>query len=709
VPAGRKSKLHAEPVDPAKLDIYRTNWTLAMRELIRIRPRDKTAGTKGIVPFELRPAQEKAFRDIQLLRSLNILKSLRNEYPDDWQAALRSVLRTSALPNTYWDLTHAILEARPEYVLHHLKDDYPLVSDAPILIIIVKARQVGFSTLIQVILFLIALFNERTSVMITSCDDESAENVLNMTTTIVEEWPTEHEALRPEFPGEARNRLEFDNKSTYLCRTSDGKQIRGFIHDANHLTEYAHYKYLDRIASAVSAAPAHATIVIESTAAGPSGDYYEKAQNSTNIQRLIRAYDNDEAVMEAQFIKIFVSWLEDPRYRTRILPADVREGGPYHKDSLTDAEKRLLLKYTPGRLDSDGFPLPSCTLENIKWRRERIKNHCQNGKDRDGARLTPEQYFMQEYPADEEEAFQQASGAVFESEPIMAQEAIALVKKPAFFRIRDERGLPERVDHEHLANLKIWTPPRKGHLYTAGVDIGRGVGRDNSVIHISDRLDGTVGEQVAEFAYNLLNEVSFAHIAVMLCRMYNDAFMVPENNASVGFINAVTQAIKYTKLFMEQSQDKVGGSSTPTMTYGYYTKTQAKKDTFLQQLRDDIRLGNYRIYSSSTLDEMRTYKFDDPDNPRSATNARSGCKDDRVIAAALANLGRYPRFGAPTMGVQVPTADRPNADPTGGPPPAPDYLSAVERALMAASDAGAPSGKKPSRRLDWKDPFAVLN
>ena len=714
MPAGRKPKLvQAEPIDPKKLDLYRTNWELAMRELIRIRPRDKTAGTKGIVPFILRPAQQKAFRDIQLLRSLNILESLRREYPDDWQRALRSVLKTANLPTTWWDLTHAILEARPEFVLHHLAVNYPLITDGPILVLIVKARQVGFSTLIQVILFLMALFNERTSVMVTSCDDESAENVLNMTTTLVEEWPPEHAALRPEFDGEARNRLEFTNKSTYLTRTSDGKQIRGFIHDANHLTEYAHYKYLDRIAAAVSAAPAHATIVIESTAAGPSGDYYEKAQNSITVQRLIRAMDNDEPRMSAQFIKIFVSWLEDPKYRTHVMPADIREGGPYHEDNLDDYEKMLLAKYPPGKVDSDGFPKPACTIENIKWRRERIKNHCQNGKDRDGARLLPEQYFMQEFPADEDEAFQQAFGAVFETAPIVQQETVAAKRPPRYFKWRDEKQAPDPVFFAHLGQLSIWSPPKPGRLYSMGVDISRGTGRDNSVIHIADRLDGTMGEQVAEYAFNLINEIQLAHIAVTLARMYNNAFMVPENNNSAGFIHTVTSVLKYTKLYTETKKDAILGSSKPSFTYGYHTKDQKAKDTMIGELRDAMREHNYRIYSPDTLMEMRTYRYTRPDDPRSKMEARDGAKDDRVIAAALANLGRLQRLGAPSFKPDEGII-RPDEAPKPVDEPNPYFLASIEEALMRASDAAArqhdrANDPKLRRHLDRKDPFRALN
>ena len=704
MPPGRKPKQQVElnPAALSQLHEFRTNWGLAMTRLIRIRPRDRSEGEAAVIPFVLRRAQRKAFRDIQLQRSFNILKSMRRHYKAEAENVLCSVLGTSKLPVKAKAICLLILEKRPEWVLHELRSlGYSKATDSPILVLIIKARQLGFSTLIQVLLFLYALFNPRSTVLVVSSDDKSVEHVLSMTATLVDEWPQEFESIRPELTGESRERLELYNKSKYESRSSDGKRIHSITSDANHLTEYAHYKSDDKVAAAIVAVPKHAWIFIESTSAGPAGDYYEKAKSSITIDQAIEDYDAQVPRPERQYIKVFCSWLEDPEYTAFVEPWEVE----HIESTLDDYERKLMASFPPGRVDLDGNPLPVCDLGRIKWRREKIKNDCQKGRDRNGRTLSPEQFFMQEYPADEDEAFQEASGAVFPVETILRAETQALSEKltPYLFRVKDEKTEPVLVVTSHLANLIIWELPIDGRQYSFGADVGRGRGRDNTVIVGCDRMDGTLAREVVHFASNLLSEVQCAHIAAMLLRLYNNAFIVPEvSGPGKAFVNELSRAIGYPHIYMRQQHTKLGGTAVLSDNLGYDTNSRESKDFLVGEFKQALIDGVLLVRTRETFHELRMYQFDDPEDPKSSMNARTGEKDDRVIASAMMNLGRLARFGAPSIRNFKPD----NGPDTPAAAPAVPYEYRVADAIAEIyKQVTAPRGRR-YRRLDKDKSFS---
>jgi len=721
MPSGNKSKSKQIEVDPAalaKLDEYRVDWRRAMEELIRIRPRDKGFRTTAVIPFRLRPAQEKAWRAIQRQRALNIWQSLSREYPDRWKDALSAATRTHNIEDGAKPNVDLIEQKRPEYVLHTLHTlGYERVTDSPVLIVIIKARQQGFSTLIQVILFLYALFNPRSTALVLSSDDESVEHVLSMTATIIDVWPEEFASVKPELVGDARNRLELHNKSKYMARTSDGKRIHSITADIVHATEYAHYLKEDKVAAALVALPAHAWTFYESTSAGPSGDYYEKAKSAVTIDQLVSNIDAGVINQEGQLVKVFVSWLEDPEYRAKNLSAAEAE---HIKNTLDDYERNLLERFKPGKVDPiTKLPLPTCDLARLKWRRYMLENKCKRGKDRYGRMLTPEQYFMQEYPADETEAFQEASGAVFPTETLLRMDTVAQAyRAPRLFRFRDEKSMPDPVISDHLANLTIWKLPIKGHYYSIGADCGRGRGMDNTVFAVYDRLDGTITEQVAEWAYPHLSERASAHILVMLARLYNNAFVVPESNAgNKALIEEMTQTLNYHNVYFRQAFAKIGGAKQAIDTYGFET-THQSKDMLIAEMKQAMIDGTLQVYSKHAIHEMRVFQFSDPTNPKSPMNAREGEHDDRVIATALAYLGTKPNHGAPLITVDrrpSPTDDG-NEGNSGSTPEGANGMSpwdirmvnAVNR-MVTAADKEARNSRRRRTRLDADGDFEAIS
>lgn len=631
MPSGRKPAVKKGPAELtasqlAELRTYETNWELALESLCRITDRK---GKGAVIPFKMRKEQRKLFETIQLQRAFNIYKSVRRAYEEDWEAILRRALNVSDVTSAV-KTCDLILAQRPEAVLKWLLDhEYSEATDSPVLVIVVKARQIGVSTLAELLLFLLAFFNPGAEILVLSTDDASAQNVMKMTTKLVDKWPADKEHFKPHMEANARDRIELHNGALFFTRTIKGGTIRSFFYAGHHLTEFAHYPDQEAISDALIAKPDHSWVIIESTAKGKSGGFFDRYQRASTIQALIQAYDDHKPMPDQAYVKWFSSWLDDPEYQTHVYDWE-REA---LQASLDEYERSLFIRF-PAQM----------TLERVKWRREKIENECQ-GK----LHLRPEQYFMQEYPADEEEAFQQGSKTVFNHQAIQRQKLRAKERKPlAFFNIKNAKSIPKLVSFEHQANLAIWEMPKPEALYAIGGDISGGLLQDFTVLPIYDRLDGTRERMVGIFWTNRLNEIETAHIAVMLARLYNDAFIVPEaNNYGHSFMNTVWQTLRYHLMYTRESTDAKSPLTTQER-WGYDTKRGTKQE-LIAKLQEALNDNLIEILDLATLIELELYELTDPDKSTTKMGAPAGKHDDRVIATALARFGSRPLHGAPSM------------------------------------------------------------
>ena len=241
-------------------------------------------------------------------------------------------------------------------------------------VIILKARQMGFSTLTEAILFKrTATARNVTSGIITHKND-ATNNLFNMSKLFLQELP---EPMKPQTKASNAQEIIFDNKagkglrSKIKCMTAGGDGVgRSDTFQNLHLSEVAFWnnakEILDGLLQAVANTP-NSLVIIESTANGY--DYFKACSG-----------END-------FEPLFCAWWELEEYR---LPCGDIE--------LTNEEKELKALYN---LDN----------EQIAWRRWCIRNNCGNDVNT----------FKQEYPASPEEAFLSSGECVFDKELIVQQ------------------------------------------------------------------------------------------------------------------------------------------------------------------------------------------------------------------------------------------------------------------------------------------------
>jgi hypothetical protein len=91
--------------------------------------------------------------------------------------------------------------------------------------------------------------------------------------------------------------------------------------------------------------------------------------------------------------------------------------------------------------------------------------------------------------------------------------------------------------------LLVYEKPVKGAVYILGVDPGKGLGQDYSTMQIL-RVDGVEDlEQVAIYRNNKIDPHNFAGVVVEISVMYNNGFLLVENNGKEG--GMVIEAIHY--------------------------------------------------------------------------------------------------------------------------------------------------------------------
>lgn len=144
--------------------------------------------------------------------------------------------------------------------------------------------------------------------------------------------------------------------------------------------------------------------------------------------------------------------------------------------------------------------------------------------------------------------------------------------------------------------FSIFEHPQKDAKYILGVDTSKGFGQDFSVVQVL-KINGVQDiEQVATFADNRTDVRDFAAIIKDISEMYNNAFMIVENN-DVGGVVANT-------LWYEMECDRV--LNTEPKEIG----TRASKKTkliALMLLKRYIENGWLKIHNAETIEQLSRF------------------------------------------------------------------------------------------------------
>ena len=493
------------------------------------------------------------------------------------------------------DKEGAIIPFRLNYAQRQLTDLFQTELDTKgrVWIVVLKARQQGFSTYLQARAYhYLSMRPHKTAFLVTNHSD-TTDHLFGMIKQTHDHMVPE---LRPKVKASNKSELVFKELNTHIrVATAGGKAVgRGHTPKFAWLSELAYWPdahaktNLDGFLQGVP--KEGSVIIVESTACGVTGPFAELWRNAV-------AGKNG-------FTPFFSPWFWSEDYRDPPSDAIQQPGG------LTPLEEALVADH-------------GLDLAQLQWRRNKIASY-----DGDLDR------FHVDYPATPDEAFIGTGSNVYNVRKLDAAMQVADRTPP----LRREKRLPDGswVRADQAGELSVYRDIEPNDTYVIGADIAQGLPTgDYSVAQILDNEKRLVATWRGK-----INPVEFAKVLAELGYKYNEAQIIIENNGpGLVTLSELRHHMFYPNLFKKRTESKDANDETDTLGFG---TNKATKPMILARLGQALDTDEITITDTRTLEEMRYFiEFEDG---RMGNEKGKGKHDDCVIALALANyahLGRW--------------------------------------------------------------------
>lgn len=463
----------------------------------------------------------------------------------------------------------------------------------PVRLIILKARQLGFSTLTEGLIFHACATRKNVNALIVAHREDATANLFRMSKLFYDELPA---PVKPMLRASNAQELVFENpsklrserearpglRSRIRCATAGGRGIgRSDTLQCVHLSEYAFWpdgadgkaSTLAGILQAVPSLPG-TMVVIESTANGFE-DFKERWDAAV-------AGEND-------FEPVFFAWFENPDYSMPVVPGT--EWTPEERE-LRDA-----YRLTDGQL---------------QWRRWCIANNCGGSLD----------MFRQEYPASPGEAFLHSGTGVFDNEQIVLR--LERLPSPAG---RGEFTNGEWTESETGA-ITLYELPEEGVPYVLGGDTA-GEGSDYFTAIVINNVSGRIVAKLRQ----KYSEPEYVRQICALGRFYNDALVAIETNFSTYPVMKL-QEMEYPNQYSREREDTY--TRQMRKSYGFRTDRQSRPRA-IANLVEVFSSHPEWFTDRELLEEMLTFCYNEDHRPE----ALAGKHDDLVMGAAITYAVRH--------------------------------------------------------------------
>ena len=504
-----------------------------------------------------------------------------------------------------------------------------LAMGRPIRYIVLKARQMGMSTLIEAMGYWWTSTHRFTTTVIIAHEKEATKNLYEMFRRYYE---YSHPSFKPDRKYNTKQDLTFDVsdevKKTYDAQNlpSPGLQseIKTMVATEGkgrsstikflHGSEVAFWDdSADVTSAAVQAVPMapETFIFLESTANGIGGYYYDEW--------------NAAKRGESQFRPVFFPWHSHNEYETpNIIDDDLGD---------LDAEEEALYKL----FEHEGYDRASWPRK-IYWRRLKKKEF----------RTDPKKFY-QEYPSTPEEAFLASGRPVFDVPMLQEMERIAVdAQKTHPYMCGDikkvvdpETGMERikfieirRVGDNDPTPLRVWWDVDRSRKYVIGVDVSEGIeveassGKeaDFSVITVFDVLARKVVARWRGYA----DPDQLGEIVFNIGTYYNTALVGVEINNHGIATAAKLRNMFYRNLYMRETAEDEQ-FQVRTTKFGWQTNKKTKP-IMISELQRSIREGDIIDLDIVFIREAMSYIRKD----NGAMEAQQGQHDDVVMSTAIA-------------------------------------------------------------------------
>lgn len=478
---------------------------------------------------------------------------------------------------------------------------------------ILKARQMGCSTIIEAILFVMAFLRPRMRGLVLSHEQGASEHLLGITKLY---WDTcfWHDAFREKHV--ATNKLSWEETGSLITISTANSQFAGVSRTIRflHASECGLWRdpeiMLTGLNQAIPRADPLSMIFHESTARGV-GNWWHKAWK--------RAVAHDD-----EFDALFFGWWEDPSYRASLIG---------HADDLNlrfqyaDDEERTLARF----LRTQGFS-PADIKDKLIWRRLIIADEC----------LGDIEKFHQEYPTTPEEAFVSSGKNIF---PIQYLRAAYEPESGTTGDLIWRNGRPEFVPNPR-GSLKVFVKPSADRAfgnYIIGGDPASPLtlAQTSKDYVCAQVLNRNTWEQCAVFREKM-DAATFGEKLELLGRWYNDALIAPEGAHAGSSTIGVLKTRNYPHIWIHQKAANVKGQIDNS--YGWVTNNQTKDEAIsnLQKAvydayendQNGIKGMGLVIHDEHTYTEMKEYVA--IEGKGRYGNSDGTEHDDTVMALAIA-------------------------------------------------------------------------
>ncbi len=473
--------------------------------------------------------------------------------------------------------------------------------------IILKARQLGFSTGIDIYLLDQALFNKNLSCGIIAQDLPAAGEIFSTKISIpfdnLPVWLRATFQINTRREGANGGHIEFAHGSKIRVSTSFRSGTVQRLHISEHGKICAKYpaKAKEVRTGTLNAIKDGCIVFIESTAEGVGGDFHTMSTRAMDLGQL-------KLPLTSQDYKFhFFAWWQDPKYQ-----APVPDGGlrlsKYHQEYFSAVELAM------------GITLLD---EQKQWyiRKE----------------IEQQEEMKQEFPSTPSEAFLTSGRRVFAAINVMQAEGhcqsplLVYDMEPVTGKRTKVQALrvgnAEELQRTLLNHLLVWELPDPDEDYAIGGDVAEGLeNRDRSSF---DVVKKSSGEQVAHW-FGYLDAELFAQLLAHVGKWYNTAFIGPErNNHGHAVIQKLREVYPHRAIYSEQYLDRDHDDETPKL--GWLTTAQSKP-VIIEGLKSLLRESASGVRWIGTINELNTYVYD----ARGRMNAQTGCFDDQVMSYAIA-------------------------------------------------------------------------
>lgn len=463
----------------------------------------------------------------------------------------------------------------------------------PVRLIILKARQLGFSTLTEGLIFHACATRKNVNALIVAHREDATANLFRMSKLFYDELPA---PMKPMMRSSNAQELVFENpsklrsereakpglRSRIRCATAGGRGIgRSDTLQCVHLSEYAFWPdgadgkaaTLAGILQAVPSLPG-TMVVIESTANGFE-DFKERWDAAV-------AGEND-------FEPVFFAWFENPDYSMPVVPGT---------------------EWTPEERDlKNAYQL---TDEQLQWRRWCIANNCGGSLD----------MFRQEYPASPGEAFLHSGTGVFDNEQIVLR----------LERLPSPTGRGEFADGEWTESetgaITLYELPEKGVPYVLGGDTA-GEGSDYFTAIVINNVTGKIVAKLRQ----KYSEPEYVRQIYALGRFYNDALVAVETNFSTYPVMKL-QEMDYPNQYAREREDTY--TRQMKKSFGFRTDRQSRPRA-IANLVEVFSSHPEWFTDRELLEEMLVFCYNEDHRPE----ALAGKHDDLVMGAAITYAVRH--------------------------------------------------------------------